>query len=104
MMERAYYVDTDGSTFVVKCAQPGKAPVVVGGPFWTAVAAWKDAELRAAESGASSVCYRTAPDYVPRRDGETLGVWVVRQSATWRRGAHSSEPAALAGSSTTCPA
>lgn len=81
-MERAYYVEPVGYQFVVMCAAPDEAPTVVGGPFWTAIAAWKDAQHQAAESGASSICYTTAPDYVPQNGQPIRGAWVVRQQVT----------------------
>lgn len=76
-MEHAYYVEVSGSTFIVMRACPGEPPVVVGGPYWTAIAAWKDAEHRATESDALIIAYTAAPDYVPRNGPEHRAAWVV---------------------------
>ena len=85
-MERAYYVKTIGSQFIVMCAAPGKTPAVVAGPFLTAIAAWKAAQRLAIEGGASATYYVTAPAYVPRSDLMNPGAWVVTQPTRYPRG------------------
>src|SRR5690606_797772 len=76
-VEQAFYVDIVGSEYVVMRARPNETPAPVAGPFYTAIAAWKDAERRAAMSGQPVEWRQPAPAYVPRTAHGARAAWVV---------------------------